>query len=77
MGLVGDEGMLGTSLVLGVAIAPSLALVQDCGTAWQIDCPVRFWKVPATQGVGVAAAAVLTKLPAGAGLQALRPVTSA
>ena len=37
VGLVGDEGMLGTPLVLGVAIAPSLALVQDAGTAWQID----------------------------------------
>jgi CRP-like cAMP-binding protein len=37
VGLIGDEGMLGTPLVLGVAAAPALARVQDAGTAWQID----------------------------------------
>lgn len=36
VGLVGDEGMLGTSLVLGVSRAATLARVQDAGTAWQI-----------------------------------------
>ena len=37
VGLVGDEGMLGISLMLGVDDSPMRALVQGAGTAWQIE----------------------------------------
>ena len=37
VGMVGREGMLGAQLALGVAVAPTRALVQGAGSAWRVS----------------------------------------
>lgn len=37
IGLVGNEGMLGLPLLLGINVSPLRALVQGAGHAWRID----------------------------------------
>lgn len=37
MGLIGNEGMLGVTLALGISQAPMQAVVQGKGTAWRIE----------------------------------------
>lgn len=40
VGMAGNEGMVGTSLVLGVATSPLLTLVQGAGSAWRMKSSI-------------------------------------
>jgi CRP-like cAMP-binding protein len=54
VGLVGDEGMLGTSLIIGVDVSPLHALVQGEGPALRMEAATfrrEFELSPALQGV--------------------------
>ena len=37
VGLIGNEGMVGTPVLMGVAVSSLLALVQGAGTAWRMS----------------------------------------
>jgi CRP-like cAMP-binding protein len=40
VGMAGNEGMVGTSLILGIASSPLLSLVQGPGSAWRMKSTV-------------------------------------
>lgn len=40
VGMAGNEGMVGSSLILGVATSPLLTLVQGAGSAWRMKATV-------------------------------------
>ena len=54
IGLVGNEGMLGVPLLLGVDVSPLRALVQGAGHAWRVDAATFTREIensPATRAV--------------------------
>lgn len=51
VGLIGNEGMLGITLMLGVDIAPFQALVQGAGTALRITVPLFLHELERSQAL--------------------------
>jgi CRP-like cAMP-binding protein len=54
IGLVGNEGMLGVSLLLGVNVSPLRALVQGAGRAWRVDATTFLGELAANDGLRTA-----------------------
>ena len=54
IGLVGNEGMLGVPLLLGVNISPLRALVQGAGRAWRVDTTTFLRELQANPGLRTA-----------------------
>jgi CRP-like cAMP-binding protein len=54
IGLVGNEGMLGVPLLLGVNVSPLRALVQGAGHAWRVDAAAFMEAVESNAGTRAA-----------------------
>ena len=50
IGLVGNEGMLGVPLLLGVNVSPLRALVQGAGRAWRVDAATFLQEIEGNAG---------------------------
>jgi CRP-like cAMP-binding protein len=51
IGLVGNEGMLGSPLLLGVNVSPLRALVQGAGHAWRVDADIFLREIESNTGL--------------------------